>query len=256
MTRQRTKRVAGGLALLLAVYLATLLYLFPADVAWRIAEARLDLPVAVSTGAVTGRLWNGRADAVRVDRHQPGTVTWRVQPAALLRGRVGITLGWRLADDRVDARVRVGRRSAEAVDVRGGVSAGRIQEWFDLPLLLEGRFTLDLRRLKWSDAAGFEEAAGAVLWADAAGGLPRPIALGDYAAELDAAEGALEARIESGPDSPLEVGGSAAWHPSGEYRVDLDLRPTADAHRNLVATLDTIAQRQADGHYRLRLTGR
>lgn len=256
MTRQRTKRVAGGLALVLAVYLATLLFLFPADVAWRIAEARLDLPVTVSTGAVTGRLWNGRADGVRVDRHQLGTVTWRLQPSALLRGRLGVTLGWRLTGDRVDARVRVSRQGAEAIDVRGGVDAGRIQEWFDLPLLLEGRFTLDLRRLKWSDAAGFEEASGAVLWADAAGGLPSPIALGDYAAELAATDGALEARIESGPDSPLEVGGNASWHPLGEYRVDLDLRPAADAHRNLVATLDTIAQRQADGHYRLRLTGR
>ncbi|MBS0002134.1 MAG: type II secretion system protein N [Thioalkalivibrio sp.] len=256
MTRARSKRVAGSLALLLAVYVAALLFLFPASVAWRIAEARLDLPVAVSTGALTGGIWSGRADAVRVDRHHLGAVTWRLQPGSLLGGRLGLALGWQLEGDRIDARVRLGRRSAEAVDVRGGLDAGRIQDWFELPLLLDGRLTLDLQRLRWSGDAGFEEAAGALLWAGAAGGLPRPIALGDYGAQLDAADGALVARIESGPGSPLEVGGSAAWHPAGEYRVDLEVRPTPDAHRNLVAALDSVARRESDGGYRLQLTGR
>lgn len=256
MTRAHTKRVVGAVALLLAVYVAALLFLFPASVVWRIAEARLDLPVAVSTGAVTGRIWSGRADAVRVDRHRLGDLTWRLQPGSLLRGRLGIALGWQLEDDRIDARVRLGRRSAEAFDVRGGLGAGRIQDWFELPLLLDGRLTLDLRRLEWSDDAGFEEAEGAVLWAGAAGGLPRPIPLGDYGAELDAADGALVARIESRPDSPLVATGDAAWHPAGEYRVDLELRANPDAHRNLVAALDSVARRESDGGYRLQLTGR
>ncbi|TVP93395.1 MAG: type II secretion system protein N, partial [Thioalkalivibrio sp.] len=247
MNRLGTKRVAGALALLLAVYLVALLFLFPASVAWRIAEARLDLPVAVSTGGVTGRVWSGRADAVRVDRHHVGALTWRLQPAALLRGRLGIALGWQLEDDRIGARVRLGRRSADAFDVRGGLDASRIQDWFDLPLLLDGRLTLDLQRLSWSGDGGFQEAAGALLWAGAAGGLPRPIALGDYGAELDTDDGALVARIDSAAGSPLEVGGNAAWHPMGEYRVDLELRPTAEADRNLVAALDSVARRDADG---------
>jgi len=256
MTRPQAKRIAGTAALLLAVYLATLAFLFPADIAWRIAEARLGLPVTVTTATVSGRIWNGRADGLRVDGHEAGSLHWRLQPAALLRGRLGLTLRWESGGDRVDARLRLGTRSARATNVRGGLDASRIQAWFDLPLLLDGRLELDLPRVRWTAEGGFADAAGTLLWAGAGAGLPRPIRLGDYRAELAADSGRLEVRIDSSPDSTLAAEGEASWHPTGEYNVDLELRAAAGADRNLVAALDSIAQRQADGSHRLQLSGR
>jgi general secretion pathway protein N len=256
MIRKQAKRVAGAIALLLAVYLAALVFLFPASIAWRVVEARLDLPITVVADSVTGRIWSGRANGVRVDGHDVGAVDWRLMPASLLRGRLGLMLDWQSGGDRVDARVRLGIRSAEATDVRGGLDAARIQAWGALPLLLDGRLELELPRIHWSADGGFTDADGTLLWSAAGAGLPRPIRLGEYRAELSAAEGALAASIDSGADSPLAAEGTASWHPAGEYRVDLRLLPGADADSNLVAAIDSIAQRQADGSLRLQFVGR
>jgi len=256
MTRPQAKRIAGAAALLLAVYLATLVFLFPADIAWRAVDARLELPVTVTTASVSGRIWNGRADGLRVDGHEAGSLHWRLQPVALLRNRLGLALRWESGGDRVDARVRLGTRSAQAAHVRGGLDASRIQAWFDLPLLLDGRLELDLPQVRWTDDAGFTDAAGRLLWVGAGAGLPRPMRLGEYRAELAADSGRLEVRIDSDPDSTLAAEGYALWHPAGEYNVDLELRAAAGADPNLVAALDSIAQREGDGSHRLQLSGR
>lgn len=247
------KRVAGAAALVLAAYLATLVALFPADVAWRMVEARLDLPVAIEPGALTGRMWNGRAEGLRVDGREIGAIAWHWQPGALLRGRLGLALRWQADAERVDARLRLGRGAAEVAGVRGTLAASRIQSGFDLPLLLEGQLELDVARIRWTADNGFEEARGALLWSGAGAGLPRPIPLGQYRAELDAEAGALGVRIESAPDSMLTADGNASWHPAGRYRVDLELRAAADADRNLTAALDAIARPQPDGSHRLQL---
>jgi len=241
MTRPQAKRIAGAAALLLAVYLAALVFLFPADIAWRAVEARLELPVTVVTASVSGRIWSGQAQGLRVDGHEVGSVIWRLQPAALLGGRLGLALRWESGGDRVDARLRLGTRSARATKVRGGLDASRIQAWFDLPLLLDGRLELDLPRVRWTADGGVTDAAGRLLWADAGAGLPRPMRLGEYRAELAADSGRLEVRIDSGPDSTLAAEGYAFWDPVGEYNVDLELRAAAGADQNLAAALDNIA---------------
>lgn len=256
MNRPAAKRIAAYAGLLLAVYLAALLLLFPADVGWRLAEARMNLPVAVTADSVSGRIWNGQADGLRVDRDPVGSVAWRLQPASLLRGRLGLKLRWESGNDHLDASVRLGTRSAQAADVRGGLGAERIQAWFDLPLLLGGHLTLDVARIRWSAGAGFTDAGGALLWAGAGAGLPRPVPLGDYRADLSATDGALLARIDTGPGAALAAEGTASWHPAGEYHVDLELSAAPDADRNLVAAIDNIAQRQPDGRHRLQLSGR
>jgi general secretion pathway protein N len=233
------------------------MFLFPATSPGALSSPGWTCPSRWSHDlASSGRIWNGRADGVRVDGHEAGSLHWRLQPAALLRGRLGLALQWESGRDRVDARLRLGTGSAQASNVRGGLDASRIQAWFDLPLLLDGRLELDLRRIHWTSDRGFTDAGGTLLWGGAGAGLPRPIRLGEYRAEVAAGAGALDARIDSGPDSTLAVEGSASWHPAGEYNVDLELRAAADADRNLVAALDSIGQRQADGSHRLQLGGR
>jgi general secretion pathway protein N len=253
MIRRRSRRIAGVGALLLGTYLLALAALFPASLAWRLAEPRLDLPFALDPGTLSGRVWSGRAAPVRVNNHDLGAVAWRWQPGALLSGRLGLALEWRSGTDGVDGRLRLGRGQAEAVAVRGAVGAGRLQAWLKLPVLLDGRVDLDIARIRWSADAGFESAEGALLWADAAGGLPRAMPLGQYRAGLEAVDGALGTRIESAPGSPVEADGAASWHPAGSYRVDLQLRPGSDADRNLASALDAIAPRQPDGSHRLLL---
>lgn len=260
MNRQGIKRVAAGAGLLLAVYLTALALLFPAELGWRIAEsqleARLDLPAAITVTTVSGRVWNGQADGVSVDGKPFGSIRWRLMPSALLRGRLGVSLRWHSEGDHLVARVRLGTGSAEAIAVRGELGAEHIQAWLDLPLLLDGRITLDVPRVLWSADSGFDDASGGLLWAGAGAGLPRPMSLGDYRAELANADGELLAQLTSGPDSALAAEGTAAWRPDGAYRIDLVVRAEGHSDRNLQSVLDSIAQRQRDGSHRLQVHGR
>ncbi|TVP76625.1 type II secretion system protein N [Thioalkalivibrio sp.] len=253
MMRPRAKQIAGAGALVLAAYLVTLGLLFPASLAWRLAEPRLNLPFALDPGTLSGPVWRGQAGPVRVNGQDVGSVAWRWQPGSLLRGRLGLALDWQAGPDRLQGHVRLGRGDAAARTVRGELDAGRLQAWFDLPVLLDGRVALDIGRIRWSADAGFQDAEGALHWTEAAAGLPRTMPLGQYRAELDAPDGSLLARIEASPESPLDVRGTASWHPSGSHRLDLSLRSGSQADPALRSALDAIARRQPDGSHRLLL---
>jgi general secretion pathway protein N len=256
MMPPRAKQIAGAGALVLAAYLVTLGLLFPASLAWRLAEPGRNLPFALDPGTISGPAWGGRAGPVRVNGQDVGTVTWRWQPGSLLRGRLGLALEWQMGPDRLQGNLRLGRGDAAARAVRGELDAGRLQAWLNLPVLLDGRVALDIGGIRWRADAGFQEAEGTLHWAEAAAGLPRTMPLGQYRAELETREGALGVRIDSGPESALEATGTASWHPAGDYRVDLELRAGPGAERALTGALDAIARPQPDGGYRLLLQGR
>nr|WP_296751184.1 type II secretion system protein N [Thioalkalivibrio sp.] len=256
MMRPHAKQIAGAGALVLAAYLVALVLLFPASLAWRLAEPGLDLPFALDPGTLSGPVWRGRAGPVRVNGQDVGAVAWRWQPGSLLRGRLGLALDWQAGPDRLQGHLRLGRGDAAARAVRGELHAGRLQAWLDLPVLLDGRVALDIGRIRWSADAGFQDAEGTLHWAEAAAGLPRTMPLGQYRAELEAREGALGVWIESGPESGLAATGTASWHPAGDYRVDLELRAGPGVERALTGALDAIARPQPDGSYRLQLQGR
>jgi len=253
MTRSGVKTLAGAGALLLFAYLVALIAMAPAASVWKLLEPRLDLPVAVQIQELSGSFWNGRAGPLRVEGREIGNLAWRWQPMALLQGQLGLRLNWRAGADEADLLLRLRRGAAQVSGLRGALEASRLQPWFDLPVLLGGRVELDIARIRWDAVAGFQQADGTVLWADAAAGLPRPLALGLYRAEVDALDGSLLARIGASPESPLDIRGTASWHPSGGHRLDLSLRSGSQADPALRSALDTIARRQPDGSHRLLL---
>lgn len=255
-TNARWTRRIALVALLSAVYLITLAALAPASVVWRLAEPRLALPFELTLGAVSGSIWNGQAGTVRVNDQPLGALGWQWQPGALMSGRLGLKLRWQMDTDRVDAEVRLGRSSADVARLHGGLAASRLQAWLDLPLLLDGRVDLDIAHIAWNGRAGVHAAEGALLWSEAAAGLPRPVPLGHYRAGLEPEDGGLTARVDSDPDSMLAVRGVAGWSPPGDHRVDFEMRIRTEAQSMLKPTLDLLAQPQADGSHRLRLDSR
>ena len=255
MTRAGRRRWFGYGALLAAVYLVSLLALFPARIAWPFVEARLDLPVTLQVEEISGTAWKGRADDVRLNGGPLGVLEWRWRPSALLGARLGFQLVWSAGPDRLDLALGLRPGSLQANDIRGHFAADRLQRLFDLPLLLDGTIHLDVAELGYAGAAGFRKLSGTLAWHDAAGGLPRPMALGQYRLELQDDDGRALARVDSAPESPLEVLGFADWHPVSGYRAELDLRAGADAASALINALDTLGPRQPDGKYRLRRAG-
>ncbi len=253
MTRSTLRTLAGTGALLVVAYLMALIAMTPAPFVWKLLEPRLDLPVVLQVQELSGSVWNGRAGLVRVEGRDIGRLAWRWQPMAMLQGRLGLHLQWQAVADAAELSLQLGREAVRVTDLRGGLDASRLQAWFDLPVLLDGRVDLDVIDIRWDAEAGFHQAEGTVLWSDAAAGLPRPLTLGLYRAEIDALDGALQARIETAPESALEVQGTASWHPFGGHRLDLMLRAGSQADPALRSTLDAIANRQTDGSHRLLL---
>ena len=255
MTRAGRRRLLGYGALLAAVYLVSLLALFPARAAWPLIEPRLDLLLTLEVEGISGTLWKGRADEVRVNGRRLGALEWRWRPSALLGARLGFQLAWSAGPEWVSLALGLRRGSLQARDVRGQFEADRLQRLFDLPLLLNGSVELDVAELEYSRDAGFRTLRGSLGWRDAAGGLPRPMPLGHYRIELEGDDGRLLARVASGPESSLEASGFADWHPASGYRVELNLRAGADAAPALISALDALGPRQPDGGYRLRRAG-
>ncbi len=70
------------IALAIIAFLVTLLLFLPASL---IANW---LPANVTTGTLSGTLWNGSADALSVDGRLLGAAQWRARPLQLLRGRL------------------------------------------------------------------------------------------------------------------------------------------------------------------------
>jgi general secretion pathway protein N len=256
MTRAGRRRWLGYGVLLAAVYLVALLALLPARFAWAFVESRLNLPVTLQADGITGTGWKGRADEIRVNGGSLGALEWRWRPSALLGARLGFLLAWSAGPERLDLALGLRPGSLLAHDIRGEVEADRLQRLFDLPLLLDGTFDVDVAELGYAGAAGFRNLSGTLAWRDAAGGLPRAMALGHYRLELEDADGRLLARVDSAPESPLEARGFADWHPIAGYRVELDLRAAPDAAAALISALDTLGPRQPDGGHRVRWTGK
>ncbi len=251
MISRRSKQIVAAGAVLLASYLVMMLILFPASLGWRLAEHRLETPFALEVGTVTGRVWNGEAHEIRIDGQNIGSIGWRWQPAAMLQGRLGLTLKWTSGPDHLLAELRLGRNSVAARAVRGEVRASQIQAILDLPVLLAGRVHLDVQRIHWHVETNFHAATGVLAWTDAAAGVPQPTPLGQYRGELDSIDGNLAVRIESAPGSPLSAAGSAAWQPPDIYRVDLRLRTGDEGGQALDRVLATMGERHPDGSRRL-----
>jgi general secretion pathway protein N len=256
MTRALRNRWLGYGALAAGAYLCALLALLPARVAWGCIEPRLDLPLTLQAGAMSGTAWKGRANDVRVNGRSLGDLEWRWRPSDLLGARLGFQLAWSGASsERLDLALGVRPGSLIVRDFRGTFEAARVQRLFDLPLLLDGTVDVDVDRLRYSDASGFGSLQGTLAWRDAAGGLPRPMALGHYRLELEDDDGRVIASVDSAPGAPLDALGYVDWHPLTGYRLELELRAGEGAAPALIGALDTLGPRQPNGAYRLRRAG-
>lgn len=251
MSRRRAKQVAAVAGIFLASYLVMLLALFPASLAWRLAEPMLDPSLALEVGTVSGRVWSGEAHGIRIDGNEMGSLAWRWLPAATIRGQLGLAVQWTSGREHLVAELGLARDRATARAVRGELDASRVQALFDVPVLLGGNVHLDFQRIDWRADSDFSTAAGALAWTDAAAGLPQPIPLGHYRAELGSFEGSLAVQIESAPDSPLSATGSAAWRPPETVRVDLRLATGNTGGQSLERVLATLGERRPDGSRRL-----
>jgi len=227
------------IALVVVAFLFTLLLFLPASLITKW------LPPTVQLGNLSGTLWHGGADAVTVAGRSLGAAEWRLHPAQLLRGRLGLDATIVRGSDSLKATLAMSPGGAisvkdlaanwplEDLPARGiqpgttgrlQVTAPRLEIEKNFPVDLQGVVELhDLRQ------ASREIGSYRVTFAE-------------NARQDDKLAGQLQ---DLG--GPLEIGGTVTLGPGCSYKIDGTVAPRPTASQALLDQLRYLGQPDGQG---------
>lgn len=239
-------RLAAGLAALCVLALF-LLFTWPAE-RWLSG-----LPEPLAVQAPEGTLWRGRAAVLVAGPLRFESLRWQLRPASLALGR----LGFRLTTDSPAGEARIAAGLTGRWWLR--IPRAELAAEFFRPLLdrwgIEASGRLLIAELDASGRGDWpDRLEGEIVWKAAALAAPLNLPLGDLQARLRGEGDALLAELGD-RGGPLAVDGSARLERDGHYRLDLSLRPRADAPPALRDALGLLGAPDASGAYRLRAAG-
>lgn len=236
--------IKWSLALAVAVYLGALIWQLPATVVWqRIAP---ELPAEVELTGLTGTLWQGQVARMMVSGVDQGALRWQWRPASLLRGKIALDLLWQPRNSQVRARLALSPGALTLLDVRGELDAASMAAVNRAPFILTGSWLLEVPRLQLADFEQVTAAEGRLVWQDAAGGLPQPLALGHLSATLGQTDGWLTLDLQD-HGGPLGLQGDARWRPGQPMYLDTRLQARPDADAGLAAGLQMLGRADRSG---------
>lgn len=221
----------GWISLAVIVYLVALLALFPARFALQFAP----LPENVQLGGVSGSIWHGYIDALRVDNYMLRDIQWRLTPWALLTGqlRVNVTINDH-ADNIVvgSAKAHIRRHQLALYDVQADARLTDLLMFSPqpVPVQMRGQVELAISRFIYGQPL-CRELAGNLYLRNAAMQVGNNWeSLGSFDTSLSCSEGQVMAEV----GEPNVVGLSAAVviNPHGA-QGEFELTPGADAPRTV-----------------------
>ncbi len=241
--------------LALLAYLALLLAWAPASLlAWALPHFTRQ---AVSLEQATGSVWRGEAAGLRVRAAglsgdlQLGRVSWSVRPLDLFAARLGYRLHLAGAGIHAQGVLRAGANSAELLEARIEMPAGRLAQlapdfaWWQP----DGRLVLTADRMAFSPT----EARGAAVlrWLDAASGRSQS-RLGSYRADIAGAERGLRFTLST-ESGPLSLQGQGNWDRTRGVAFNGVARAAADSRAELGGLLNLIGPARPDGDRAIRI---
>ena len=218
------------------VYLFALLLTLPVRFAYQQIEQRVPaMAEVVQMEGLSGSVWDGSANELRIKGKRYGAIAWQLQPFHLLLGEAALDLRFSNEEGYLDGRVAIsfgGRVTAS--DVEGRFHAGQLMRLLPpfLPLVVDGQVVLNLREMRIEK--GFPNVAeGVIVWSSAALTAPQALTLGDLRATLSSAESeGITVALEDNGSGPLELSGGANLTADGEYQATIALlaRESAAPH--------------------------
>ncbi|MBA6418980.1 type II secretion system protein N [Pseudomonas neustonica] len=250
---QRLLRLRTLLVLSLLVFVLTLLSNLPASLVWR--QVAPSLPAEVELQGISGSLWQGNVANMRVDGIDQGALRWDWLPVAMLKGQLALDLDWRPRNGQVYATLRLGLDTLVLEQVNGRLDARSMAAVNKAPFILTGDWLLDIPELRLEEFERVAQAQGRIVWQQAGGGLPEPLALGHLAADLSSENDWLMMTLSSDLDGPLALDGTAKWRPAQAMQLDTRLKARQQADPGLIQGLTMLGRPDADGwvHWRARL---
>ncbi len=211
------------------------------------------LPPRMHAEGLTGTLWHGSTEHLSFDGRPAGALEWQLDPAALLRLRLDLSLRWVLGAFSAHGLAAIGRSGMTVTALRGG---GPIEDLATLgvPAGWHGAGDIEVERAA-TDFTRITALTGRLTVTDlAATNLARGSPLGNYV--LNFPPDAVDARgtVVGGLDDaggPLAMHGTVSLTPlqhTGMLSVTLLERPDAsDALRKELAQLASMRGRDREG---------
>ncbi|MEM6988813.1 MAG: type II secretion system protein N, partial [Pseudomonadota bacterium] len=243
-------RVVALVALGFVVFLATMLLRTPLDRLQPWFPAALQSGQQYSGSLVRGGVQNVNAANAVIDAQ------WALRPASVFLGQLGADVEFILNRSiRGESTVAVGLGRVVSInDLLVAFEAAQLDH-FVLPGILRfsGNMRLDIREATVGQNR-YGPAVGEITWQRAAVTGQIPVSLGDVKLQLSEVDG--ETRVDvssSGGDVSLD--GTVSLSPAGLYQTDVLVIPSPSASRNIVFTLESIAQPESGNRFRIRQSG-
>lgn len=246
----------------LLVYVAFLVWSFPAQRAyayWQhsdLAEPNLRL------SGIDGSIWSGRAALALLNGQRLEALEWHFQPWALLTGKVGID--WRLSLPEAQGAAGYAQGSTR-LGLDGGLQFPAVEG--RLPALLlatlggaeavrpSGSVSLNLQDLRW-DGQRLRSANGRIVWSGAGVNLFKPVTLGDLSLTLQTVDADIKG-VLSDASGPLEAAGELTLSADGRYTFNGSFAPRQGVAGagELASALNSLGRPGPDGKWRIQQAG-
>lgn len=211
-----------------------------------------------SIQGVSGSLWDGRFERVRISGLGLGPVDWQLRASRLLLARADADVSVGLGGGRISGRVIADRGGEVRIpEVTGQqIALSRLAPLFDQPPERVGGETgFQLRGLHLRNGrpvAGH----GDVRVFDLGLNMMGRHELGTYTGQLEGSEGQFELDFGDVGEGPFELSGSVDFRvDSARYELDGRIRPRESASDNLSGALRYLGEPNEEGFYQLEANG-
>ena len=244
-------RIVGLFFLAILAFAVTVVWKFPA--AGVLPHVNIQ-PVKLS--GVSGSIWKGGAQLVESpELQQPITnVKWKFQPSTLLSASAGAMVNFEVLGGKGEGLVS--RNSGGNVLVNDGtfrVPASRLEQFLPLPVAEFGGILLaDIEDLELENNL-LKRTVGTLTWNNAE--VKNTVLLGQVVFDIVPEGEDQHIGKLSNTDGQLELRGEVVLDLAGNYKADIQIKPTADTPPQVNGILGLVGRPASDGSYRIRNNG-
>ena len=235
-------------------YLGFLVITLPAEVAYAFVKKSVAPDAPFMLRGISGSVWSGKANIAVISGQRVNSLSWSIQPWAILLGRMQVQLDFRDGDSFGRGNVARGFGGALYLsDIDARIALEKITALAKLPLGLQGAIGLNLGQLEIENQM-ITEAEGTIAWQSAAFSFPSQVNLGDLKLTLATQNNQIKADLVDG-GGPLQAEGLLTIKQDGKYKFTGTFAARDKTQTTLTQSLRLLGRTGADGKIKVNKSG-
>jgi len=236
----------------LASYLIILIATLPVRPVYSLLAARL---APLSLQGLQGKVWVGRATAVRYSGLNVGSVSWSYKPLDLLGGGFGFDFVNQAEQTRTSGTAGISLLGTAYLDnVNGFAPASNLYKMLgSYPLTLSGEMSYAINQLRLSNNQ-IEHIEGSMTWRNAAIQSPFKAKLGMLELQLSSEQDNILINISS-KGGQLGIAGTVTVQTDKRIQTNLRITPQKNADPNLLNVLRSFGKSDRNGIITIKYNG-